>query len=435
MHRIVIVGGGAGGLELATRLGNRLGKSGRAQVTLVDRCAVHVWKPLLHEVATGTLDTHAHEIAYAAHSHWNHFSFVHGEMTAVDRQNQCVKVGPVFDSERDDSEVLPPRNLEYDTLVLALGSRTHFFGVPGAEEHAIALDTLQQAERLRKRLLQVCLKKRAHSTAEGGEAVDVAIIGGGATGVELAAELRRMEHTLKQFRLLSDSPRATMRISLLERGGRVLPALPERVSETTRETLESMGIVVRVSTAVTSVRPECVEVEGGASIPADITIWAAGIRAPSVLASLDGLAVNHINQVKVTNSLQSESDANIFALGDCASCTWAGEVRVPPRAQAAHQQAMFLYKALCARIDGRPIGAFTYKDHGSLVSLGSPTAVGSIAGITSSGKFFVEGFIAKLLYAALYRKHLIAVSGMRRTAFAIAAHGLSRLLTPRVKLH
>jgi NADH:ubiquinone reductase (H+-translocating) len=423
MHRIVIVGGGAGGLELATRLGNRIGKSGRAQVTLIDRSAVHVWKPLLHEVATGSLDTHAHEIVYAAHSHWNHFDFVHGEMTGVERDDRYVRVGPVFDSESAHSEGLPERNIEYDTLVLALGSRTHFFGVPGAEQHAIALDTLSQAERLRKRLLQVCLKKRAHSE---DEAIDIAIIGGGATGVELAAELRRMEHTLREFRLLSH----TMRISLLERGDRVLPALPERVSEATRATLEDMGVTVRLSTAVTRVASDSVEVDGGASIPADITIWAAGIKAPGVLASLDGLAVNHINQVKVAASLQSESDADIFAIGDCASCTWHGETRVPPRAQAAHQQAMFLFKALCARVDGRAIGEFTYKDHGSLVSLGSPTAVGNIA-----ENFFVKGFIAKLMYAALYRKHLVAVSGLRRTVFAMAAHGLGRLLTPRVKLH
>jgi NADH dehydrogenase len=389
----------------------------------------------LHEVATGSLDTHAHEIAFAAHSHWNGFTFVHGEMTALDRESRCVKIGPVFESESNETEVLPARDLRYDTLVLALGSRTHFFGVPGAEEHAIALDTLQQAERLRKRLLQVCLKKRAYGTTEANEAVDIAIIGGGATGVELAAELRRMEHTLRQFRLLSESPRAAMRITLLERGGRVLPALPERVSDTTQDALEKMGIAVRVSTSVTRVRPESVEVAGGVSIPADITIWAAGIKAPGVLASLDGLAINPINQVKVTGSLQSETDTNIFALGDCASCSWTAEVRVPPRAQAAHQQAMFLFKALCARIKGRRVGTFTYKDHGSLISLGSPTAVGSFAGVTRTGKFFVEGFIAKLMYAALYRKHLLAVSGLRRTVFAIAAHGLGRLLTPRVKLH
>ncbi|SAK63239.1 NADH dehydrogenase [Caballeronia calidae] len=435
MHRIVIVGGGAGGLELATRLGNRLGKSGRARVTLVDRCAVHVWKPLLHEVATGSLDTHAHEIAYAAHSHWNHFTFVHGEMTGLDRERRCVRLGPMLEAEDGGDEVLPSRDLEYDTLVLALGSRTHFFGVPGAQEHAIALDTLQQAERLRKRLLQVCQRKRALGATEAHEAVDVAIIGGGATGVELAAELRRMESTLRQFRLLSESPRAAMRITLLERGDRVLPALPQRVSDTTQTTLEKMGIAVKVQTSVTRVGPEHVEVDGGASIAADITIWAAGIKAPGVLASLDGVAVNHINQVKVTSSLQSETDANIFALGDCASCSWTAGVMVPPRAQAAHQQAMFLFKALSARVKGGRVGEFRYVDHGSLVSLGSPTAVGSVAGINSSGRFFVEGFVAKLMYAALYRKHLVAVSGLRRTVFAIAAQGLGRLLAPRVKLH
>src|SRR5579859_6916660 len=152
MHHIVIVGGGAGGLELATRLGNRLGKSGRARVTLVDRSAVHVWKPLLHEVATGSLDTHAHEIAYAAHSYWNHFGFVHGEMTGISSDGKFLTIRPVVEVENTGSEEAALLNLNYDTLVLALGSRTHFFGVPGAEKHAAALDTLEQAERLRKRL-------------------------------------------------------------------------------------------------------------------------------------------------------------------------------------------------------------------------------------------------------------------------------------------
>jgi len=230
VHRIVIVGGGAGGLELATRLGNRLAKAGRAHVTLVDRSAVHVWKPLLHEVATGSLDTHAHEISYAAHSHWNNFLFVRGEMRALDREKRCITLGPFLGSDSSQTEVLPTRQVHYDSLVLALGSQTNFFGVPGAERHAIALDSLEQAEQLRKRLLQNCLRKRAQGSTVADEAVSVAIIGGGATGVELAAELRRMEQTLKEFRLLADGPRASMRITLVERGDRVLPALPQRVS-------------------------------------------------------------------------------------------------------------------------------------------------------------------------------------------------------------
>ncbi|CAD6516051.1 NAD(P)/FAD-dependent oxidoreductase [Paraburkholderia metrosideri] len=433
MHRIVIVGGGAGGLELATRLGNRLGRSNRVHVTLVDKSATHVWKPLLHEVAVGSLDTNVHQISYAAHSHWNHFTFVQGELTALDRHTKQLKIGPVL--ETDGIEVLPGRSIEYDTLVLALGSRTHFFGVPGAEEHAITLDSLRQAERLRKRLLHACLRKTAHIWAGESAVVDIAIIGAGATGVELAAELRRMESTFKHFGILAKGPGARLRITLLEAGPRVLPALPLRVSASTHTVLDSMGVSVLVSKAVTGVHATKIELADGQTLPSDVTIWAAGIKAPGVLGALDGIAVNRINQVRVSKSLQSETDENVFALGDCASCVWTAENMVPPRAQAAHQQATFLVKALCARIDGRPLGIFQYKDHGSLVSLGSSTAVGSVAGPSRGGKVFVKGYVAEIIYAALYRKHLMAVSGLRRAAFAIAAHMLGRLLSPRVKLH
>ncbi|SAK48490.1 NADH dehydrogenase [Caballeronia pedi] len=435
MHRIVIVGGGAGGLELATRLGGSLGKAGCAQVTLVDRWPTHVWKPLLHEVATGSLDTHAHQITYAAHAHWHHFSFVQGEMKGVERGARQVRIGAVVDAEDGGTEVLPARNIEYDTLVLALGSRTHFFGVPGAEENAITLDSLEQAERLRKRLLQACVRKQA--MREGGkcEPVQLAIIGAGATGVELAAELRRMEATFRQFGVLSPDGHTSMRITLLEAGSRILPALTEKVSVSTHASLEGLGVSISVSDSVTRVGPQSVETKSGHVVPADITIWAAGIKAPEVLASLDGVSVNKINQIKVSSSLQSESDENIFALGDCASCSWTSERMVPPRAQAAHQQAIFLHKALIARIEGRPIGSFQYKDHGSLISLGSSTAVGNLAGIAPSRSIFVEGLIAKAMYAALYRKHLMAVSGLRCMLVALIASGLRRVGAPRVKLH
>jgi NADH dehydrogenase len=327
------------------------------------------------------------------------------------------------------------RSIEYDTLVLALGSRTHFFGVPGAEEHAITLDSLQQAERLRKRLLQACLRKTAQSWTGESPVVDISIIGAGATGVELAAELRRMESTFKHFGILTKGPGAILRITLLEAGPRVLPALPQRVSDSTHTVLESMGVSVLVLKAVTGVHATKIELAGGQTLTSDVTIWAAGIKAPGVLGSLDGIAVNRINQVRVSRSLQSETDENVFALGDCASCAWTKENMVPPRAQAAHQQATFLFKALCDRIDGRPLGIFQYKDHGSLVSLGSSTVVGSVAGLSRGGKIFVKGYVAEFIYAALYRKHLMAVSGLRRAAFAIAAHTLNRMLSPRVKLH
>lgn len=292
---------------------------------------------LLHEVAAGSLDTHAHQITYAAHAHWHHFSFVQGEMTGVERDARQVKIGAVVDADDDSKEVLPARTIEYDTLVLALGSRTHFFGVPGAQDNAITLDTLEQAERLRKRLLQACVRKQALSEGGNAEPVDLAIIGAGATGVELAAELRRMETTFRQFGVLATDGSTTMRITLLEAGNRILPALPEKVSLATHTSLKNLDVSISVSDSVTRVEPQSVATKSGRVIPADITIWAAGIKAPEVLASLDGIVVNKLNQVKVSGSLQSESDENIFALGDCASCSWTSERMVPPRAQAAHK--------------------------------------------------------------------------------------------------
>ncbi|SAK90110.1 NADH dehydrogenase [Caballeronia hypogeia] len=430
MHRIVIVGGGAGGLELATRLGDSLGRTRRAQVTLVDCRPTHVWKPLLHEVATGSLDIQVHQIEYAAQARWHHFEFVHGALDGLDRGAKHLHIAPPAESEH----MMPTRTVEYDTLVLALGSRTHFFGVPGAAEHSIALDTVEQAERLRQRLLQACVRHSGRHGEGSRTAANVAIIGGGATGVELAAELRRMEIELRRFGLHSSARDSDIRVTLIEAGPRVLPALPPEVSATTEALLARLNIEVSVGDPVTDVSPHALTTRSGRAIPVDLTIWAAGIKAPDCLAALDGLPVNRINQLKVTRTLRSEADDNVFALGDCASCSWTDGKMVPPRAQAAHQQALFLAKALKSRVAGRPIGEFTYSDYGSLVSLGHVSAVGSLPGALGKN-LIVRGFMAKLMYAALYRKHLAAVSGLRRSLASLAMHALRRVTTPRVKLH
>jgi NADH:ubiquinone reductase (H+-translocating) len=435
MHRIVIVGGGAGGLELATRLGDKLGKSQRANITLIDRCPTHVWKPLLHEVATGSLDTHAHQIEYAAQAHWHHFEFVRGELIGLERAAKLLRLEAVFDAEGNGEEILPARNITYDTLVLALGSRTHFFEVPGAQANAITLDTLEQAELLRRRLLQTCMKNRARNTAGKQETLNIAIIGGGATGVELSAELRRMEKAFRQFGLHSSGHESDINVTLVEAGPRVLPALPARIASTTTELLGKLGIDVSLGDPVIEVERHQITTKGGRNIPADITIWAAGIKAPDVLASLDGLSVNRINQVKVSRSLQSETDPNVFAIGDCASCSWTEGRMVPPRAQAAHQQATYLARALRARVKEQSFGEFRYTDHGSLVSLGSLSAVGNLMGGVIGGNILIEGLVAKFMYAALYRKHLAAVCGRRRMVVDLVAHGLRRVAMPSVKLH
>jgi NADH dehydrogenase len=471
MHRIIVVGGGAGGLELATRLGDRFGArrgAPRAQVTLIDRNPTHIWKPLLHEVAAGSMDPFTHQLEYAAQARWHGFEFQQGELMGVDRAARQVRLGPLMDE--DGLELMPERSLHYDTLVIAIGSTTHFFGVRGAPEHALALDTVAQAERFRRRLIAACMRaQRPVSTAEvaaqpaslnnSGEAgnaggpgdagvaappaaqpsrsrIQIAIVGGGATGVELSAELRNTAHVLSAYGLHKLDPRNDIGILLIEAGPRILPALPERVSTATAGLLHKLNIDVMTGEAVAEVRPDEVSTASGKTLRADLTVWAAGIKAPSILAQLDGLTVNKLGQLIVRPTLQTELDDDIFAFGDCASCPWPEAQRtVPPRAQAAHQQASFLLRSLSARLDGRPLATFRYRDFGSLVSLGHYSAVGNLMGGLIGGSMLIEGLFARFMYQSLYRLHIAALHGYARMALDTLAHGLRRSTRPRVKLH
>ncbi|PVY81370.1 NADH dehydrogenase FAD-containing subunit [Cupriavidus alkaliphilus] len=435
-HRIVVVGGGAGGLELVTKLGDKLGRKGAAQVVLVDRLPTHIWKPLLHEVAAGSMDPNTHQLEYAAQARWHHFEFQQGELTGIDRARKTLSVSACVD--QDGAELLPARELPYDTLVLAIGCVTHFFGVPGAAEHAIALDTVAQAERFRKRLIAACVRAqngRGRVDGDGRPRVDVAIIGAGATGVELSAELRNTAHVLSAYGLHRLDPRRDVRIHVIEAGPRILPALSERVSAETAKLLRKLDVDVFTSERVTEVTPQAVLTASGKTIDADLTVWAAGITAPAVLASL-GLPVSRQGQIVVGPTLQSEGDPDIFAFGDCASCPWPEkQTAVPPRAQAAHQQATFLYEALCARLAGRPLPQFAFKDFGSLVSLGHFSAVGSLMGGLIGGSMFIEGLMARFMYTSLYRMHVMALHGAVGMALDTVSHWLRSKTSPRVKLH
>ncbi|MGF6964050.1 NADH dehydrogenase [Paraburkholderia sp. WC7.3g] len=451
MHRFIVVGGGAGGLELATRLGDRYGsrKKGsrpQAQVTLVDRYPTHIWKPLLHEVAAGSMDPFTQELEYAAQARWHGFEFQQGELTGLDRANRRITLGTVLDD--DGAELLPERELEYDTLVVAIGSTTAFFGVKGAAEFSIALDTVSQAERFRKRLIAACIRAehQVHEPVESRPGpgtstsseprIQVAIVGGGATGVELSAELRNTAQVLSAYGLHKLDPRHDVGIVLIEAGPRILPALQERVSTATAELLTKLGVKLMIGETVAEVAPGYIRTASGHTVRADLTVWAAGIKAPAVLGQLDGLPVNRLGQLVVRRTLQTEIDDNIFALGDCAACEWPGNERnVPPRAQAAHQQATFLLKALAARLDNRPLPEFTYRDFGSLVSLGHFSAVGNLMGGVIGGNMLIEGLFARFMYMSLYRLHIVALHGYPRMVLDTFAHWLRRTTLPRVKLH
>jgi len=434
VHRIVVVGGGAAGLELATRLGDRLGRRGRAQVALVDSARTHLWKPLLHEVAAGSLDPGENELSYLAQAHWHHFRYRLGEMVGLDRARREVLLAATFDDEK--REVTPPRGVGYDTLVIAIGSVTNDFGTPGVLEHAVPLETPAQAERFSKRLVNACLRAQTQPGPVRPGQLHVAIVGGGATGTELSAELHRTAREVVAYGLDRIDPERDIRIVLIEAADRLLPGLPERISQATGRLLNAMGVEIRTGARVTKVTAEGLSLADGSFVASELVVWAAGVKAPLVLRGLDGLEVNHINQLVVEPTLQATCDPNIFAIGDCAACARPGEQSgVPPRAQAAHQEAAHMLRQIERRLRGKPLLPYIYRDFGSLVSLGRSSTVGNLMGFLSGHGLFVEGLFAKLMYRSLRLMHEQALHGTVGAVFTAIARALSRRTGPPVKLH
>ena len=434
VHRIVIVGGGAGGVELATRLGDKLGRRGKARVTLVDRSRTHLWKPLLHEFAAGSMDLDHHALDYLAQARWHHFRFQLGEMDGLDRRRKVVKVAPTLDD--DGSELIPRREIPYDTLVIAVGSHTNDFGTPGAAEHAISLDRHDQAEIFHRRLINACIRANSQPGQLRPEQLNVAIIGAGATGVELAAELHKTTRELVAYGLDRINPEKDVKLTVIEAAPRILPALPERLSKATEELLRRLNVQVLTGERVTEVKTDGVVTASGKKIPAELTVWAAGIKAPEFLKDLDGLETSRIHQLVLKETLQTTRDPDVFAIGDCASCPWPGHDRpVPATAQAAHQQSSHLARMLPRRLAGKPLKPWRYRDFGSLISLGQYSTVGSLMGALLGGTLFVEGLFARFMYISLYRMHLYALHGFAKVVFDTLARMITRRTEPRVKLH
>jgi NADH:ubiquinone reductase (H+-translocating) len=429
-HRVVVIGGGAGGLELATILGDTLGESARAHVTLVDRVRTHLWKPLLHEVAAGSMDIHQHQLDFLAQARWHHFTYAQGTLAGLDRASRHVVVSNVCDDEGE--EILPERRIAYDTLVVAIGSESNDFGTPGVRDNAFTIDNAWQAHLFHRRLVNACFRA---NYSDDGRVIDIAIVGAGATGVELAAELHNTIRVLAAYGLENFDPERQIHIAVVEAGERILPGLPDHIAEGTMGVLKDLGIEVLTSEKVIEVTAKRVRTATGDEIPADFTVWAAGIRCSDTLKDLDGLESNRINQLVVKPTLETTRDANVFAIGDCSACPWKDGKFLPPRAQTAHQQASHMVRTIKRRLAGDAPRPFRYRDFGSLVSLGGYDTVGQLMGFISSEKFRVEGWLAKLFYLALYRQHVWALSGFWRMALDTLARWIRRQTEPKVKLH
>ena len=415
-------------MVFTTKLGRKLEKNKRATVTLVDKNSTHLWKPLLHEVATGAMDAGIDALSYRAHAKNHHFHFQQGTLCGLDREARQISLAAIIDDE--GQQVLPARQLDYDLLVFALGSISNDFNTPGVRDHCIFLDSPQQAHKFHRLMLNRFLQ--LGSTDK--ENVKVAIVGAGATGVELSAELY---NTLKQLPAYGygDLGDEHLRVTLVEAGQNILPALPERISSAAHRELRHLGVDVRTGTLITRASDAGLHTRDDELIDADLMVWAAGIKVGDFMKEIGGLETNRLNQLVVNSQLQTSRDPAIFALGDCASCLQPDGTLVPPRAQAAHQMATRVYENILALLADKPLTPYHYQDHGSLVSLSKFSTVGSLMGNLMRGSMMIEGRIARMVYISLYRMHQVALHGYAKTLLMAVVGRINRLLRPRLKMH
>ncbi|MDW1553180.1 NAD(P)/FAD-dependent oxidoreductase, partial [Vibrio sp. YT-18] len=399
------------------------------QITLVDRKASHLWKPLLHEVATGSLDEGVDALSYRAHAKNHSFDFQMGSLQDIDRERKVIILSELKDEHGE--LLMPSRELEYDLLVMAIGSTSNDFNTPGVRENCIFLDSPEQAHRFRTEMNNEFLKLHAKN---GNGTVDIAIVGAGATGVELSAELHNAVKELRTYGF-GDLDSSKLNVNLIEAGERILPALPPRISSAAHQELVKLGVNVRTATMVTKAEKDGLTTKDGEKIPAQIMVWAAGIKAPDFIKDIAGLETNRINQLVVKGTLQTTRDDDIFVIGDLAQCTQPDGSFVPPRAQAAHQMASQAFSNIVAKLNGRELKNYVYKDHGSLVSLSRFSTVGSLMGNLTKGSMMVEGRIARVVYISLYRMHLMALHGVFKTGLMMLVGRINRVLRPNLKLH
>ncbi len=429
-YDIVIVGGGAGGLELASRLGRRLGgrriasHGGKRRVLLIDRSSFHIWKPTLHEVAAGTLDVHQEGVSYSILGRSNGFNFLLGELATFDPGAKRLTLKAITD--QGGQVLAPERTITFTYGVLAIGSGSNLFGTPGAEQ-AYLLERTEDAEVFHARLLAAFTK----ASFSADKIMRVAIVGGGATGVELSAELIEAHREL--LGSLGDEQRFRLDITVVEAAERILGGLPPEIADKAKLALERKGVAVKTDAKVLAVHADRLETSRG-DVLADLIVWAAGVKAAEANRGF-GLETNRGNQFVVNDRLETSSP-DIWALGDCAAAPWKDGKTVPARAQAAHQQASYLERVLIARLrQGHVQTPFVYRDFGSLVSLGDNKGVGALMGGLGGPNFFIEGLLAKWAYMSLHLDHHRAILGVGRTATLAIARLLQQRVSGRLKLH
>ena len=427
MHQVVVIGGGIGGIVTATHLARRLRRTDRAVVTLIDRNFAHAWKPMLHTFAAGTANFAVQSFSFAPHARRNGFVYRPGELSGLDRASKTLKLGPI--TLPDGQSKLPGTTVSYDTLVLAIGSHSNDFNTPGVGEHCCFIDDVGQAL-----AFNGALRSQIIQAMDDNTEAKVAIVGGGATGVELAAELTRGTEIFATY--VPAKLSARLHVTLIESGPRLLGGFPERISQAVENKLKQLGVEVRTDTKVVAADERGLSLENGTRIDAGMRVWATGVKAPPIAAKLDGLDVNRRGQISVRPTLQTTSDDSIFALGDCASLPGADGRPLPTTAQVARQQAVLLARSLADRLTrDRPLREFSFRDMGTLIALGDYAAYGSLGDHGFLRGALIKGWLAKVAHASLYRLHQFDMDGFLKGGVGWLADDLTRVARPKIVLH
>jgi NADH dehydrogenase len=411
-HRLVIVGGGFGGLETVHNLRNT-----DIDITLIDQRNHHLFQPLLYQVATSTLATS--EIAWPIRHLLRKYKNVKtllGTVEGVDTAARTVSTA--------DGETIP-----YDTLVLATGARHAYFGHDDWEPFAPGLKTLEDATTIRRRILTAFeMAEREPDPARRAEYLTFVMIGGGPTGVEIAGTIADLARdTLKgDFRMIDP---ASARVVLIEGGPRVLPAFSEDMSAYAKKALEKLGVTVHLGNPVTECHADGVEF-GGHSLRARTIIWAAGVQA-SPAAKWLNVPADRAGRVIVNTDLSAPGYAEIFVIGDTATVANGGKGTVPGIAPAAKQQGVHIARTIKARLAGdNSPSPFVYRHAGDLATIGKRAAV------TDFGWIKLKGYIAWWLWGLAHIYFLIGVRNRLAVALSwlwISVSGArsARLITQR----
>ena len=390
--KVLLVGAGFGGYTAAKELSKLIEDRDDVGILVMARNNFFTFWPMVASIISS--DTEAHNVAQPLRRALilAGTSFRRAEITKIDHENKVVKARGEIDGELE---------FPYDQLVLALGGEPNFFGIPGVEEHSLTVRGVEDAERIRNRVIE----RYEEVTLLGGDfpesKLTFVVIGGGATGVETASELWTLVHEV----LAPDYPNIDphrVRIFLLEGLDHILPELDPVLRRAARSRLANQRIEVRTGALAEEITAESVKLQNGDEIQTQNVIWTAGNRPNAAIYDLD-LPIDEQNGIKVDKYLRVEDHPGIWALGDCAAIPDIREENgqiIPPNAQAAHQEGKAVAKNVLAAIDGEPLQEFEYEPMGQLVELGSDFAVNEVMGLRFTGR------IASIFWRVAYLTRL-----------------------------